>query len=386
MKNIFLYILLSLSLVGYAQEKGMNIEHDATWQQILDKAKKENKYIFLDAFTTWCGPCRWMAKEVFPKQEVGDSLNPFYVMAKIDMEKGEGLELAKKYNVRSYPTYLFFDSAGNLVHRSLGSMPAEDFITICKNALNPEKQYITLREKYLAGDRETPFLKNFANEAFNAQDSLYKNAMSEYLTAVNFELTDDNIYFIINLTNSINDESFKIIQDNKALFEKVYDKKNLDAFTEDLVWNEAKRVGKKGEDKAAFRKVISQYLPGKEDLLSAQYELSLLVRAGKWTSYFPKAEKFANDFAKDDWENLNEIANNFLENATTKTTLQKALKISLNSVKVIPNFINLLTTAEIYKKLKDNVSAKKYATLSLEKAKDIPQAKTEVEEFLKSLK
>ncbi len=386
MKSLFITLILLINITSFAQEAGMNIEHDATWQQILDKAKKENKFILLDAYASWCGPCKWMAKEVFPLKEVGEAINPYFVNAKIDMEKGEGIELAKKYNVRSYPTYLFFDSNGNLVHRGLGSMPAEDFIKLCKSALDPNQQYITLREKYLSGNKDTAFLRQFSMVAADAQDSLYKSAMMEYLDAVNYTLSNENIFYIINLTSNLNDESFKIIQKNKIVFENVYGQKNLDEFIENLVWNEAKRVGKKGEDKVAFRKVIAQYLPGKEDILSAEYDLSLLKRAGNWSAYLPKAEKFANEFAKDDWERLNDIANNFLENYSTKSALQKGLKISLRSVEVMPNFINLLTTAQIHEKLKDNTNAKKYAALSLEKAKDIPEAKAEVEEFIKSLK
>jgi thioredoxin-related protein len=162
MKNLFITLILLVSIISFAQEIGMNIEHDVTWQQILDKAKKENKFILLDAYASWCGPCKWMAKEIFPLKEVGSAINPYFVNAKIDMEKGEGIELAKKYNVRSYPTYLFFDSNGNLVHRSLGSMPAEDFIKLCKSALDPNQQYITLREKYLSGNKDTAFLRQFS--------------------------------------------------------------------------------------------------------------------------------------------------------------------------------------------------------------------------------
>jgi thioredoxin-related protein len=88
------------------------------------------------------------------------------------MEKGEGLELAKKYNVQNYPTYLFFNPNGELVHRGLGSMPAEDFIALCTNTLNPEKQYITLQKKYVSGERDTAFLRNFVLNANDAQDSL----------------------------------------------------------------------------------------------------------------------------------------------------------------------------------------------------------------------
>lgn len=56
---------------------------------------------------SWCGPCKMMDRNVFVKKSVGDYYNSTFVNARFDMEKGEGIEIAQKYMVRSYPTYLF---------------------------------------------------------------------------------------------------------------------------------------------------------------------------------------------------------------------------------------------------------------------------------------
>jgi hypothetical protein len=163
-------------------------------------------------------------------------------------------------------------------------------------------------------------------------------------------------------------------------------KKNLDEFIEELVWNEAKIAGKKGKDKVAFKSVIEKYLPKKTNMLCAQYDLSLLKRAGSWSAYLPKAEKFANDFCQNDWERLNDIANNLLEHYTSKSTLQKGLKIALHSVEVKANYINLLTTAQIYQKINDNVNARQYADKALDITASDSEERKEVEAFINSLK
>lgn len=386
MKNISIIILFFLNTTAFAQETGMHIEHDATWQQILDKAKKENKFIFLDAFASWCGPCKWMAKEVFPKPEVGTAINPYYISAKIDMEKGEGLVLAKKYNVRSYPTYLFFNANGELVHRSLGSMPAADFIGLCTNTLNPEKQYITLQKKYLSGVRDTVFLRNFIVNANDAQDSLAQTALKEFLNTVDYDLTKANVSLISYTTNSLQDIGYSIIQDNKDKFYQVLGKDAVNNQIEELVWNEAKRVSKKGTDKEAFRKVIQQYLPEKTDLLCAELELSLLKRAGDWKAYLPKALVFADKFCKDDYERLNNIAGNLWENFKDYPTLDNALKFAMRSVELNSNYDNNDTVARLYAKMKDKTNAKKYALISLELAKKEGAETFSIEEFIKTLK
>ena len=77
------------------------------WKGLLAKAKKENKLIFLDAYTEWCRPCIMMAKNVFTQDKVADFYNEHFVNVSMDMEKGEGPLIGKKYKISAYPAFLF---------------------------------------------------------------------------------------------------------------------------------------------------------------------------------------------------------------------------------------------------------------------------------------
>lgn len=92
-----------------------------SFEAALKKAKKEKKLIFVDAYAVWCGPCKWMEANTFSEKEVGDAFNDKFINLKIDMEKGEGPELARKYNVRAYPTMFLIDGDGKVVKRILGA-------------------------------------------------------------------------------------------------------------------------------------------------------------------------------------------------------------------------------------------------------------------------
>lgn len=80
-------------------------------------AEKEKKMIFIDFYTTWCGPCKMMSSEVFTQDQVGEYFNRTFVNLKVDAEKGEGVELAKKYQVKAYPTFVVLRADGTEVYR-----------------------------------------------------------------------------------------------------------------------------------------------------------------------------------------------------------------------------------------------------------------------------
>ncbi|MDZ7846006.1 MAG: thioredoxin family protein [Owenweeksia sp.] len=64
----------------------MESRHSSS-NEALQAAEEEGKPIFMDCYTTWCGPCKWMSANIFTQQEVGDYYNENYVCVKFDMEK-----------------------------------------------------------------------------------------------------------------------------------------------------------------------------------------------------------------------------------------------------------------------------------------------------------
>lgn len=104
------------------------------FEDALAKSKQENKYIFVDFYTGWCPPCLHMVQHIFTDDQVGDAMNETFVNLKYDAEKGAGVELAKRYNVRGYPTCLVLDSEGNVVEKVGGNLVPrkDDLIAVAK--------------------------------------------------------------------------------------------------------------------------------------------------------------------------------------------------------------------------------------------------------------
>lgn len=176
MKRFILSMLMAVTLVAAKAENtanevanpGINFSHQS-WKEVVEKAKAENKLIFIDFYTQWCGPCLNMAQNVFTLPAIGAYYNSHFVCAKIDAENGEGVTLAKKYGIFSYPTYIFVDpTTEEAVHRSSSRQSPEQFLLTGESALNPQKRSFYLDEKYKQGNRERQLLEDYI---------MYKNSV-----------------------------------------------------------------------------------------------------------------------------------------------------------------------------------------------------------------
>lgn len=143
---------------------------ELTLEKALEKAKGENKKVFVDCYTVWCGPCKMMAEKVLPLKEVGEYMNERFVCIKIDMEKGEGPGLAGKYKVTAYPTFLVLKEDGSLMQRVVGgTLDGKEFIQKVDAAFD-ENSAANLEAEYVAGNRKMDFLLKYTKALITACD------------------------------------------------------------------------------------------------------------------------------------------------------------------------------------------------------------------------
>lgn len=232
MKRLILILFVVSIVNSFAQTKldyGIQFYH-GTWKEACDKAKAENKLIFVDFYTKWCGPCLNMAENVFILPFIGDFYNTNFVNMKIDAENGEGVELAKRYGVNSYPTYVFVDPKnGDVVHRSKSRQEAEQFLTTGKSALVPELRSGYLIEEFAKGRDDREFLKNYIH--YNASIYERENVQKafEMLIKKGAKLTDSDVWdiFKANIRGTDN-PYFQELVKNYDVFVKALGKEVVD--------------------------------------------------------------------------------------------------------------------------------------------------------------
>lgn len=383
---MILALMLVMSISVFAED-GIQFTK-GSWAEILAEAKAADKIVFVDAYTTWCGPCKWMAANSFPDKAVGDFYNSTFINAKIDMEKGEGIDIAKKYQIRAYPTLLFIDGDGELVHRAVGAVDAAGLLKLGKVANDPTKQLSGLIKRYDKGDRDPAFLKTYANVAKDSGLDNYQEVANEYLKTQKDLLIAENVQFIYDFTYSTSDAYYGFMVKNKAKFDETIGKDKVDDKFKKAITYPMYR-----EQNVDFKNIKNSLSEVFTDATAQQYTdefemnyYSYRLRSDDFkVKYLKAAVAYFDKYEVNDWQTLNGAAWTVFENTADADILKKAASWAKKSVKQESNFYNNDTLASIYHQLGKKRCAKKAAKKAIELGKADGEDVSATEELLKKI-
>lgn len=205
------YSLLKIALIclpWIVTAQGISF-FEGNWKDALEVAKKQNKLVFVDAYAEWCGPCKMMARNVFPQPAVGEYFNKHFVSMKIDMEKGQGLEFRQKYPVSAFPTFFFLDPGGIVVLNTKGARDQNAFIQLAQSAVskyNPDAQFVKL---YESGNREYETIVGYVR-SLNRQGKSSLAVSNAYLNTQKNLSTPENLKFILEATTEADSRIFDL--------------------------------------------------------------------------------------------------------------------------------------------------------------------------------
>jgi len=133
-------LVITLTFNACAQQKQKSphsiIFTDGTFNDALKQATAKHKYVFVDAYASWCGPCKLLKATTFHNKKAADFYNANFVNISIDMEKGEGPQLAQEWGITAYPTLIVFTSNGRPLSGTMGYLDADDLIKFGKQAIS----------------------------------------------------------------------------------------------------------------------------------------------------------------------------------------------------------------------------------------------------------
>jgi thioredoxin-related protein len=192
MKKIISMLCWLVPVIVHAQStEGIKFSTAKNWQEVLTQAKKENKPIFVDAYATWCGPCKMMDRDVYTNKAVADLVNQNFISVKVQMDstkldndyvKGWYADAANwKLYADAFPSFLFYTADGEYSGRDRGYYNTEDFITVLKKALDPKGSYLAQIKAFNNGTLNKNQLLKLAYWAKdNKDDSIALKVASAY--------------------------------------------------------------------------------------------------------------------------------------------------------------------------------------------------------------
>ena len=381
------FLLLCCCLVS---AQGIQFEQ-GTWSEVKKKASKEDKLIFVDSYTTWCGPCKWMAKNVFTDEKVGDVYNAQFVNYKLDMEKGEGVEFARHYEVRAYPTLLFINGEGDVVHKQMGALPAEKFLELAKTAYDPDQQISALAKKYRKGVRDSEFLRTYLTgllyagmEPGEVSDEYFRS-----LSAADM-VSKENYRLLTMMEPPMSSPQFAMLMDNKDAFVSEVGSDEFNGFLKKSCQRELMVMAYKG-DYGAFKKsvkLIESYDMEFADEVVTVGQMHYGQRNQDYDLFMTSGKRYLKKYSDNDWSGLNTVAWDIYEdeNYASKSYIKLGQKMAKKSIKLDQNYYNTDTYAALLYKAGNYKKALEWADIAMEEAKAEGEDPVETKKLLKKIK
>lgn len=390
MKKLFSLIIFCISVIVFSQE-GIQFQ-TSSFKEILAKAKTEKKLVFIDAFAVWCGPCKMMEKNIFPLPSVKEYYNANFINARFDMEKGEGREIAMKYGIRSYPTFLFLNGDGEVVMKNYGYMGEQDFLTIAKEANNPKYRTSSNKELFEKGESDPEFLLNMMSLYANSDYELAKKVSERYFTVKKGQpLTKDELGLLLYFLKSPNDANYKIYVERKPeivqlMSEDIYKQFDANIKISKVLENSIDQKSGIINDDFFYKNAIP--LIGKTDAETALNRMKVIIypNSGKFAEYEKAALQYYKNSDDFDTEELLKAAWIFSEHISNKTSLEKAEEWAEKSVMKSESPENTYILAKLYSKTGKKDNAKMYAEISKNLAESQGKDSSLAKQLLETLK
>lgn len=324
-----------------------------TWEEVLEKARTERKLIFVDAYAVWCGPCKEMDRNTFPKSDVGDFFGEHFISYKFDMEKGEGPAFGSKYGVIAYPTMLFINFKGDVVHKIMGYRGPRELISEGRAAIHPSKNMATIELEYESGNREPSIILEYALHQKKAKKD-YRTYADEYFATQEDKalLTRKNWQAIQELSYSIRGSEYAyLIKKQKkfikrygarAVLSKIYEVMKASAIESGLTGNPAKY--------AAALEIAEKKL--RDDGQTANRLKMTYTEARKnWEVYAERAIYHYSNYPISQPKELDHSADLFYRHIADPGRLEIALRWTKQSIAMENEAYNNQTQAKILMKL-----------------------------------
>lgn len=358
-----LFFIIPFLVIYSALSAQIQFSENVPFAEILAKAKKENKLIFVDCYTTWCVPCKSLASKVFTDKKLGERYNELFINYKLDMEKGDGIELSKSFKIEAFPTLLWLDSSGEIVHRTVGTNTVDFFLNTIELVQDKDNRYLSLGKRFQNGDRNPELLKKLTRFATITEDLKGIPYIEAYFESIPESgwLSEENLPFFYAGCTSFDSKLMQYALKNPGKFsgEKIETLKST-------CFDNAFRLllhSRSEEELQKFLVLIETYAPERQEYKKAS-ELDFYMNVGNRK----KLNELTSRYLKD-WNDADILSTYAWERSAGETNpvlLKEAIGWAKRAIKLDENDWNCDTLGQLYLKIGKEKKAKKWLRRSKE--------------------
>lgn len=386
MSRLYL-VLFSLIIFGCVSKAGAQTLRltAGDWETVQKLANEQNRYVFIDCYTEWCGWCKVMDKSTFKDSAVVSFMNEHFIMQKLDMEQPENALLGAKYRVSGFPGYLLFNSSGYLVYRFTGYMNPENFMNVIHKALNPDTQ---MKFPGISNQLNPGFSKEYLSLFGTADKPNYKESVADSLLDLCTDLFDEVSWAIL-YKMAPSRKYRKHFLNNLAKYTELYPdeaKDHLETIThqysnwiqankrEDHLDSLALHIQKYYNDPKEIAATINYYKKEYYLDIGNWEQVKLFVQEGTDSGYYASAHEINSDcwriYERCSDQSLLELAERMIREVTNKT----------------PDYFTLDTHGALLSKLDRKAEAIQYLERAIAAGKQAGEEVDSTEELLANVR
>ncbi len=389
MKKLLLALLVGLSASAIGLAQGIEFFHGSL-DEALRKAKAEEKLVFMDCFTSWCGPCKRMAAQTFPDPEVGAFFNENFVCLKKDMEKEDGPELADRFVITSYPSLLFLDTEGKIMQKKVGAMSPDALIEAAKKVIGKTDQLSDYTKLYEEGKREPEVILGYVKVLIRSGKPSLK-IVNDYLKTQKDLTTPFNLKFLMEATSEADSRIFDLLIQNREQVAAQEGAAHVDARIQKACDGTVRKaIEFKSPDllKEAQQK-MEKNLPGRAEKWTWESEMQYFAALKDFDGYLTACRDCEKKGAKGDAARLTQLARDlmsyFPQEPKASKQAEKWLKTAAETADTPEGWLQYAKILLHNEKKSDARSAAlKAQKLAAEKEAEA-SVKNQIEVFLKSI-
>lgn len=368
-----LILLCCLIPLGVSAQIKFDVE---TWDDAISKSRLSGKLIFLNAYSEWCEPCQEMEEYTFTDLEVANYYNSNFINIQLNMEDYPGVELAEEFSVGVFPSYLFVNGNGRVIHRGCGAMDANQFLILGEDALSDSLTLSSMENMFADGERSTDFMLNYL--ALLEDACLDAERFAEaYLSDIEpAQLTDETPWEVFaSYQWDIYSREFQYLLENRNAFESSLGQKVVNAKLYDTYLAQYQEIFEAEELHDFGMRAIIHSLKdvtfSGSDTLKLMMDLHYAEFTENWKSYAEYAIQIVGMMDTSEPDQLNELAWKFYLFVEEKSQLEIASSWAQQAVDEQPEPSIIDTYASLQFKLGNKKKAIELEKYALELAKEL---------------